>query len=176
MCCLASKSPRSIRFASVTSSEAVSSGCRPASRRKSWSASVVVSTGWTTGGGGGGGAASRAGSSSSTSTPRCSSSRKSASVSSASSSWSSTISAISACRIVPASVAASTVSWTPSRRRRLSISTVMRGTLYPRAATCQTRPKKGGPVGPPESADGETVPYVPASTGGGGGPSEQRRL
>ena len=39
-----SMSPRSIRFESSTSSAAVRSGWRPISRRKSWSASVVVST------------------------------------------------------------------------------------------------------------------------------------
>ena len=67
-------SPRSMRLASSTSWAAVSSGWRPASRRKSCSASVVVS--WTTGGGGGG-AASRCASASAsiTSIPRCSSSR-----------------------------------------------------------------------------------------------------
>ena len=47
-------SPRSIFFASSTSCAAVSSWCRPASRRKSCSASVVDSTVGAGGGGGGG--------------------------------------------------------------------------------------------------------------------------
>src|SRR5438876_12029133 len=51
-------SPRSMRLASSTSCAAFSSGWRPASRKKSCSASVVVSCATAGGGGGGGGAAS----------------------------------------------------------------------------------------------------------------------
>ena len=54
MCCFAIMSPRSIFFASSTSCGAVRSACLPASRRKSCSASVVVSTGCAAAGWGGG--------------------------------------------------------------------------------------------------------------------------
>src|SRR5581483_2723324 len=112
MCCFASMSPRSIFFASSTSCAAVSSACLPASRRKSWSASVVVSTGWTAVGGGAGSFSFSSGSSARSSIPRRSSSGGSSS--STSSCW----------RSWPLVSAASSSPASSSLTRMDSISTV----------------------------------------------------
>src|SRR5579859_5690037 len=122
MRCFASRSPRSIRFARLTSCAAFSSGCLPASRRKSWSASVVDSTGCVSGGGGGV-AASFSGSSTS-SMPRRSSSMYTASTSSGSSSSGSNTSCSSAWRSWLAASAVSSSVATSSMSRMVSISTV----------------------------------------------------
>src|SRR4051794_9035442 len=120
--CFASMSPRSIFLASSTSCAAVRSACLPASRRKSCSASVVVSTGWTAAGGGAG--ASSFSSSTTSSMPRRSSSWYTESVSSGSSSSGSRSSFRSTCRSCPLVSAASSSAASSSFTRIDSISTV----------------------------------------------------
>src|SRR5579884_2842886 len=124
MCCFASRSPRSIRFASSTSCAAVSSWCLPASRRKSWRASVVVSTGWAAGAATTGSGSLPSGSSGTSSMPRRSSSVWTASTSSGSSSRGSSSSTSSCWRSWPLASAASSSAASSSLPRIDSISTV----------------------------------------------------
>src|SRR5262249_4116567 len=114
---------RSIRLASSTSWAAVSSACRPASRRNNWRASVVDSTATAAGGNGGGGATCSI-SSSTTSIPRCSSSRYTGSTSSGSSSNGSSNSFSSEWRTDPVCSAASSSCWSSSLARGISSSTL----------------------------------------------------